>query len=345
MNILIVTQTVDEKNPVLGFFHIWIKEFAKHFSVVTVICLEKGECQLPSNVKVLSLGKEEGISRLKYLFRFYKYLWQERKNYDVVFVHMNPVYILLGGIFWRMLHKKIGLWYTHKHIDLKLRLATLLTHKVFSASKESFRLVTKKLLVTGHGVLGPQSQTFNKEFNVPLQVSVVGRISEVKQVMKVVEIFELMIKQTDAVLTIVGDTLTSADVVYKKKLIDLIHQKGLEDKVLFTGALAPQAVLEMFEKTDMMLHTSKTGSIDKVVLEALLAHVLVLTENEAFKDALEKNGMYMEKTTPFDYVERITMFLQEKDKRKKSVDIGKDWVEKYHTLTALIPRIKEAYER
>lgn len=344
MKILILTQTVNAKNPVLGFFHSWLLEFAQHFSYVTVVCLEKGEFNLPSNVEVLSLGKEEGQSRLKYFFRFYKYIWQKRQNYDVVFVHMNPVYVVLGGWVWRLLNKKIGLWYTHKHVDLKLRIATFFSDIIFSASKESFRLRTNKLLVTGHGVLKPGLQRINKECYVPVQVSVVGRISEVKQVMKVVEIFELMTQCTDAVLTIVGDALTPADIIYKKKLIDLIHQKGLKDKVIFTGALSPQAVLEMFGKTDMMLHTSKTGSIDKVVLEALLAGVIVLTENEAFKDALGEMGMYMEKNTPSDYLEKIKIFLQEEDRRKLSIKMGSEWVEKHHALTTLIPKLKKAYE-
>ncbi len=39
--ILIVTQTVDTQDPVLGFFVRWIEEFAKHAEELTVICLEK----------------------------------------------------------------------------------------------------------------------------------------------------------------------------------------------------------------------------------------------------------------------------------------------------------------
>src|SRR3989344_6741688 len=57
MRLLIVTQKVDKNDPVLGFFHRWIEKFAKNFERVTVICLGKGEYNLPANVKVLSLGK------------------------------------------------------------------------------------------------------------------------------------------------------------------------------------------------------------------------------------------------------------------------------------------------
>ena len=147
MKLLIITQKVDINDDVLGFFHRWLEEFAKHCEKITVICLEMGEYKLPENVKVLSLGKEECVSKLKYLWRFYKYIWQERKKYDAVFVHMNPEYVVLGGLFWKILGKKISLWYTHKNVDLKLRIAEKFPNIIFSVSKESFRLKTAKLLV------------------------------------------------------------------------------------------------------------------------------------------------------------------------------------------------------
>ena len=59
MKLLITTQTVNINDPVLGFFHRWLKEFAENCEQVTVICLQVGEYQLPPNVKVISLGKEK----------------------------------------------------------------------------------------------------------------------------------------------------------------------------------------------------------------------------------------------------------------------------------------------
>ncbi len=52
MKLLILTQKVDINDDVLGFFHRWILEFAKHYEYITVIALEIGEYNLPENVKV-----------------------------------------------------------------------------------------------------------------------------------------------------------------------------------------------------------------------------------------------------------------------------------------------------
>src|SRR3989344_7209303 len=92
--LLILTQKVDRDDPVLGFFHGWLVEFARRFERITVVCLEEGVHSLPKNVEVLSLGKstqggpqpkadeprvqasgwERGLLRLHYVLRFYRYL-------------------------------------------------------------------------------------------------------------------------------------------------------------------------------------------------------------------------------------------------------------------------------
>jgi len=75
MKLLIITQTLDKNDPLLGFFHEWIRKFTEHFEEIIVICLQKGEYDFPGNVKVLSLGKEQyshhshAIRRLASLFR------------------------------------------------------------------------------------------------------------------------------------------------------------------------------------------------------------------------------------------------------------------------------------
>ena len=90
MRLLIITQKVDKNDDILGFFHRWILEFAKHYESVTVICLEEGDHDFYSvknakfrsknsaefsgtGIKVLSLGKEIGGSKISYIFNFYKY--------------------------------------------------------------------------------------------------------------------------------------------------------------------------------------------------------------------------------------------------------------------------------
>jgi hypothetical protein len=58
MKLLIVTQRVDRRDPILGFFHRWIMEFAGQCEQVIAIGQAKGSFDLPGNVIVVCLGKE-----------------------------------------------------------------------------------------------------------------------------------------------------------------------------------------------------------------------------------------------------------------------------------------------
>ena len=139
MRLLIVTQAVDQDDPALGFFHRWIEELAAHFERVEVICLKEGLYALPSNVRVHSLGKEGGVrSRLSYAMRFFGIAWHLRHEYDAVFVHMNEEYVLIAGILWRLLGKRVVLWRNHKMGSWRTRFAALLVHRVCYTSPVSF---------------------------------------------------------------------------------------------------------------------------------------------------------------------------------------------------------------
>ena len=58
--------------------------------------LRKGEFNLPSNVRVLSLGKDRGW-KIKATFYFYIFTFYSTKDYDAVFVHMNPIWVVWGA--------------------------------------------------------------------------------------------------------------------------------------------------------------------------------------------------------------------------------------------------------
>ncbi|HEC32904.1 MAG TPA: glycosyltransferase, partial [Candidatus Kaiserbacteria bacterium] len=282
MKLLILTQKMDVNDPILGFFVRWVEEFAKHCENVIVICLEKGEYDLPSNVKVLSLGKEEGgpyyIKTLRYIVRFYKYIWSERRNYDSVFVHMNQIYVILGGLFWRMLGKRISLWYTHKSVTFSLRIAEKFVHTILTASEKSFRLKSKKKIVTGHGIdieLFKPDSSIEKE-NIVLTV---GRISEAKNNIKMLTV----LKNNPALkLVVVGSSVTEKDKVYKERFLKEIKDKHLEDRIELIENVPQSALPEYYNRARVFINLSDTGSLDKVVLEALAMNVPVYTTNEAF---------------------------------------------------------------
>ena len=268
MRLLIVTQKVDINDDILGFFHRWIEEFSKHCERVTVICLQKGEYKLPENVNVYSLGKEIKQSRIAYLLNFYSLIWKKREEYDVVFVHMNPEYVVLGGLVWKLLKKKTALWYTHKSVTLWLRIAEKLADKIFTASKESFRLPSKKLEIIGHGI---DIEFFTPDQNLPRgnHWLSVGRLTASKR-------HDLAIRaahEASVPLRIAGEGSERENL---KKLAE-----ELRADVAFLGPLTQARLRDEYRRAAKLIHRSETGSLDKVVLEAAACGCPVDTTDSA----------------------------------------------------------------
>lgn len=286
MRLLIVTQKVDVNDSVLGFFHAWIREFAKHFDQVTVIGLSLGSYDLPKNVTVRSLGKEKGAGRIIRTLRFLRYIFSEK--YDLVFVHMNPMYTVLAGWWWRLVGKKVALWYVHRNVDLKLRAAVFFSHVVFTASPEGCRVESKKVKAIGHGI---DVDLFRKSMRMfPIGegecfcIAHIGRITPIKNCDVIIEACALLktkIKRPIR-LTFVGETVTKGDETYRRALEALLKEKGLEKEVMFLGTVGRERLPVFLGGADCTVNATPTGGLDKAVIESMAAGVPAFTSNMSF---------------------------------------------------------------
>ncbi|MDE1925201.1 MAG: glycosyltransferase family 4 protein [Patescibacteria group bacterium] len=295
MKLLIVTQTVDIEDPTLGFFVRWIEEFATHMERVEVICLREGKHVLPLNVRVHSLGKENGVSRTKYVFNFYRYLWRLRRDYDAVFVHMNPEYVVLGGLVWRLLGKRVVLWYTHRQVTFTLRVAVLFAHTIATAAPESFRLESVKVRAVGHGIDTAQFLNPGRAaaFPTPPRLVSVGRITPIKNLALIIEALEMLrARGISAELTFVGAATVPADRAYERDLHALVSKQGLDTWVHFRGAVSHAQIPLVYAEQDIFVNAAPTGGVDKAVLEAMAAGLIPVVANRAFVAYL---GTYMDR--------------------------------------------------
>ncbi len=351
MNILIVTQVVDKQDDVLGFFHTWILQFARECEVVTVIALRVGDYDFPTNVRVLSLGKERGASRIKYLTRFFLYIFRERKSYDNVFVHMNQVYILLGGVLWKLMGKKIGLWYAHGSVSLSLRVATQLVDYVFTSTSSGFRIVTSKLRVVGQGIDTLRFAYIERTYteSKPFRTIVVGRISPVKDYETTIRAIALVKKAGhNIILDIVGGAGLPLQETYLTALKQLVVDLDLKDHVIFHGALPNTKVAPLLLDAHCFINTSQTGSFDKAVGEAMASGLPIVSSNEAFREVLGQLAtVLMFPSGNIDALAQLLVGMIKKTDDQRG-ELGKQLsaiIHTQHSLENFIKRIIAVYKK
>ncbi len=333
MKLLIVTQAVDTNDPVLGFFHRWLVEFAKNCEQVTVCALRVGEHNLPSNVTVVPL-RPGGRGKLLVIGRFYYEIISRRSTYDAVFVHMNPEYVVLGGLVWRLMGKRISLWYTHKHVGLRLRIAELLANTVFTASKASFRLHSKKLRVMGHGLDCPQAHPSVYVPGTSMRIGTIGRLTRTKGVLEMLSVLDVLhVEGKSLSFTLVGSAATKEDSAYQREVELAVHERPYASCVQMVGAVSHEHVPDILKNVDVFLNFSNTGSLDKAVLEALCAGVPTVVSNEAFKELLVPYGLFLSSRTPEDGARAIEHALQVDTRPLQA------YVRKSHSLQSLIPAL------
>ncbi len=340
-NILIITKRVDEDDQLLGFFIDWIKGFAGKFGKVTMFCLERGGFDLPRNVEVISLGKDRRLPKIVWLFNFYKNSWKRRNEYDAVFVHMNAIWVVVGAWFWHILSKKVFLWYAHKTITWKHRIAEKLADGIFASTLEGFRLRSKKLMIVGQGINVDLFRPNPSKRPVSLALLSVGRIAPVKNYETLISAAKLLNDRgIDFSISVVGAPAVEGDEIYEQKLKDRVKTLDLENKFNFVGKVSNRNLPPYYQSHHIYINLSRTGSLDKTIVEAMACGCTVLSSNDSAAQFLPPELVISDKDP-----EQLARKIQEVAGRDYSGQL-REYVVENHSLDKLVEKISTAiYKR
>lgn len=282
MKLVFVTQVLDRGDAVLGFVHRWVQGLAAHTSRLRVLALEVGDTTgLPAHVDWRVLGRRGRLARW---FRYRAQLREAlvRDGFDGLLTHMVPRYSLVAAGPAQRAGVPHFLWYTHAGVDQRLIKAERVVDGIFTASDESLRLDTPKKVVTGHGIdiehfaRGPAPAT-------PPRLLSVGRLTPAKDPLTVLEALAVLVREgRDVHLDWAGGALARGDDTYGATVKGRADELGLAARVRWLGAVPYGEVPRLYHDATVFVSASRTGSVDKVVLEAMAAGRPVVTSNEAF---------------------------------------------------------------
>lgn len=308
MRLLLFTQKVDSNDPILGFFYDWIMLMSLKYEKILVICLSVGGNDLPSNVKVLSLGKEKNSSKIYQLLKFYYYIFKNSFAYDCVFVHMNSIYVVLGGWWWRLLNKKIALWYIHPKKDLMLYIATFFVNYIFTATKNSFPIKTNKIILFGHGININKFKSNKEDGKIENSVLFVGRITPIKKLDILIDAIRILHnKNFNIRLHIYGD-IDNNNLQYFEDLKNINKDLQISNIIIFHKAVTNNEMPQIYNCYELLVNLTTSGSFDKVILEAAACETLVITTNKLFDGLLPEELLIIE-NNPDIVAEKIKEIL------------------------------------
>ncbi|MFY9493289.1 MAG: glycosyltransferase family 4 protein [Minisyncoccia bacterium] len=350
IKLLFITQKVDKNDDVLGVYHRWIEELSRKVDRINVICLYQGRTELPVNVRVFSLRKEYGSSRWRRVFLFYKYIWILRKDYNSVFVHMNPLYILLGGLFWKIGGKQVFLWYNHPLGSLTTKLGIFLSHRVFCTSPFSFVSGFKKTRLMPVGIDTDFFKRNQDSVRRENSVLYLGRVSPIKNLECLLAATRILDRQNISfVVNVVGAAVSESNRVYLEKIKNMAADLTADGKVVFGKPVRNIDTPLVYVRSGVFVNLTATGSFDKAVVEAMACETPILVSNKLFDRILPpklKETCLFNENDADDLSKKIIklLCLSKELKQEMGKELREIAVEK-HSLALLIEILSKEFSR
>ena len=345
MTALLFNLRVDLDDPGQGVAIDWMRALATRVDRLAVITHHAGSLPVIPNVEIHSMGRERGWSEPRRVAAFYRRLTailrKERPTF--CFSHMMSVATVLAGPVLRPLGIPILQWYTHSGTPWHVRIALRFSTHVLTATEESFSLKSPKVIVTGHGiptdVFTPGGDARRRR--EPLLLTV-GRISPIKHIETMIRALALLRDAGSPVrLRIVGGARVPADRAYEASLRAEVDALGLQSRVTFSGAVARDALVDVYRHADVFVHACDSG-LDKAGLEAMSCGVPLVSSSPGFRRLIRYDGLDLSVAPgdPAALAERIGWVLRLDDAHRRRLGLGlREAVRAQHDLDRLMDRV------
>ncbi|HUQ30032.1 MAG TPA: glycosyltransferase [Candidatus Paceibacterota bacterium] len=339
MRLLVLAQTLDKKDPTLGFFHEWVVALAARTDSLLVFVLKTGEYTLPKNVLVEPLRTSKQRTPFCTAIRVLSLSWKHRNSYNAVFVHMNQEYILVAGILWKLLGKRVYLWRNHYAGSFLTTLAALFCDKIFYTSTSSYTAKYKQAVQMPVGVDVDSSHFERTLDRMPDSVLFFGRFNQSKRPDVLVEALGILKERgVRFVATFAGgqDDPTST---YFEDVKGRAAELGLLNQVMFTGTAIPAPERYSYFRSHMVyVNAGKSGMLDKTIFEAIAASCIPLTASKDMAEIAGPEFSYPYGDAPA-LAERIkTVLAFPAEKRAATVRILQEKTAS-HTLPVLVDKL------
>ena len=349
VRLLIVTEALDRADPLLGFFHRWIEEFARHASRVHVVSLGQGEKNLPSNIAEHSLGKETArgsriAKRVRYSLRFLYYAWKYRREYDDVLVHLSPEYLLIAGALWRILGKRVGFWYNDAEAPLRARIAVALSDVLFYSSPDSYAARFPHARRMPMGVDADAYEVADRKAD-PRSLLFLGRLTAKKRLDTILAaLARLAEKDLRFSFDIYGAPGTG-DEPHLNELRSKFAELERKNLVSFRGSVLHDRTPVVYASHDIFVHMGSRRGFNKTLLEALASGCVAVTADPSLRGVVDDRLFVAkpdEKSVAAALEAALALSPEERERERGRL---KAYVRLENALSSVVPAMLEMLRR
>jgi glycosyltransferase involved in cell wall biosynthesis len=289
VRLLVITPKVDPNDDLFGHVATWMAALARRVDRLYVIALWDTQPPLPSNVGFATLGKGATEDKALWLARLQRYLARLclGGQVDAVLAHMGPVFAVAAAPIARLAGVPLFLWYAHGHVSPMLRLAHRLVDGIGTSTPEGFRIPSAKVTVTGQGI--DTTRFVPREVRgSPGPVLSVGRFSTIKDYETLLDAIALLGSAPGGShdgrrFELIGGTHSEAERRYLAELAARAEGLGISERLKLVPGLPHAEIVPRYQRASLFVSGSRTGSLDKAVLEAAACSVVPLVCNPAFR--------------------------------------------------------------
>jgi glycosyltransferase involved in cell wall biosynthesis len=340
--LLLFNLVTDASHPILGFTSQWIRALAARVDSIDVLTMRAGVIDLPANVRVHSVGAEQGYSELRRAFNFYRHLIRiiRERRPDGCFSHMMPEFSGLGGPLLRACGIPLVTWYAHPSLTLPVKVAHFFSNRMVTSLPGAYPYRKDKLSVIGQGIDTELFAPAPEQTEEAGRILCVGRLSRVKNHSTLLQAMATLPSGTR--LVILGATASKDDEAYAAELREKVHTLGLGSAVTFAPPVAATELPAHYRKCAVHVNLTPAGFGDKVAWEAMSCARPCIVANADFAETLgeHREELLFALNDPQDLAAKLRALLLKSPAER--AEIGRylrAQVERLHSLPRLAERI------
>lgn len=284
-HVVYVTKVVDRSSPALATQTRWISALASDPRVdrVSVLALRVGDHGLPASVAIEQLGPMSWQTAGRLLAAATRLATRGRA--DFFFVSQGGPFPAILLPLRVLLRRNVYQWKSHPHISSRMRFyIRFCDDLVFASAAASLPTDSPKRRIVGQGI---DTELFSRQPVAPSRdVVVVGRVSPIKRVERIVEIVAAATERAGRPISVdVIGPVSSTNQNYLAEVGARARELGVGGQVALRGPLDQEELPGELSASRVMINLSE-GAFDKTSAEAMACEVPVLTSNQATLEIL-----------------------------------------------------------